>query len=301
MAKQRRRPVRRRDRKGGPTSGRRKPCPYCRDKIDQVDYKDVSRAAPVHLRARQDPLPADHRRLPPSPEPGRTRRQACTRGCAAALCRREAAASGASVAAVTAATATATASRRASTVPQAILLQDVETLGERGTVVDVSAGLPAQLPAAAQARRARHQGFHRGGQAARGTRRARQATRSNVPARAGAQVVGDQRGGAGHDLVRRRGRDDHELDLLGADAGAFQRLTRRRGGVGLQPLVGVAWCRDSIPVRREIQPGASSSRASISALGRTPSGRLGADRNGHGAGASATASLRIPAWAEGRA
>jgi small subunit ribosomal protein S18 len=43
MAKQRnRRKVRRRDRKGGPGSGRRKPCPYCRDKIDQVDYKDVS-------------------------------------------------------------------------------------------------------------------------------------------------------------------------------------------------------------------------------------------------------------------
>ncbi len=43
MAKQRRRPaVRRRDRKGGPTSGRRKPCPYCRDKIEQVDYKDIS-------------------------------------------------------------------------------------------------------------------------------------------------------------------------------------------------------------------------------------------------------------------
>jgi small subunit ribosomal protein S18 len=42
MAKQRnRRKVRRRDRKGGPGSGRRKPCPYCRDKIDQVDYKDV--------------------------------------------------------------------------------------------------------------------------------------------------------------------------------------------------------------------------------------------------------------------
>ena len=42
MAKQRRRPVRRRDRKGGPSSGRRKPCPYCRDKVEQVDYKDVS-------------------------------------------------------------------------------------------------------------------------------------------------------------------------------------------------------------------------------------------------------------------
>jgi len=42
MAKQRnRRKTRRRDRKGGPGSGRRKPCPYCRDKIDQVDYKDV--------------------------------------------------------------------------------------------------------------------------------------------------------------------------------------------------------------------------------------------------------------------
>ncbi|MGO9793056.1 MAG: 30S ribosomal protein S18 [Solirubrobacteraceae bacterium] len=43
MAKQRKRPARtRRDRKDGPTSGRRKPCPYCRDKVDQVDYKDVS-------------------------------------------------------------------------------------------------------------------------------------------------------------------------------------------------------------------------------------------------------------------
>ena len=42
MAKQRRRPTRRRDRKGGLTSGRRKPCPYCRDKVDFVDYKDVN-------------------------------------------------------------------------------------------------------------------------------------------------------------------------------------------------------------------------------------------------------------------
>ena len=43
MAKQRNRraPARRRDRKGGPTGGRRKPCPYCKDKIDQVDYKDI--------------------------------------------------------------------------------------------------------------------------------------------------------------------------------------------------------------------------------------------------------------------
>ena len=42
MAKQRnKRPVRRRDKRGGPGSGRRKPCPYCKDKIEQVDYKDV--------------------------------------------------------------------------------------------------------------------------------------------------------------------------------------------------------------------------------------------------------------------
>ena len=32
---------RRRDRKGGPDKGgRRKSCPYCRDKVDVVDYKD---------------------------------------------------------------------------------------------------------------------------------------------------------------------------------------------------------------------------------------------------------------------
>ena len=44
MAKQRNRgkPARRRDKRGGPGGGRRKPCPFCRDKIDQVDYKDVT-------------------------------------------------------------------------------------------------------------------------------------------------------------------------------------------------------------------------------------------------------------------
>ena len=44
MAKQRSRgkPARRRDKRGGPGGGRRKPCPFCRDKIEQVDYKDVA-------------------------------------------------------------------------------------------------------------------------------------------------------------------------------------------------------------------------------------------------------------------
>ena len=42
MAKRSRgKPVRRRDKKGGPGSGRRKPCQHCRDKVEQVDYKDV--------------------------------------------------------------------------------------------------------------------------------------------------------------------------------------------------------------------------------------------------------------------
>src|SRR3954452_14777768 len=41
MAKQRSKPTRRRDKKGGPGSGRRKPCPYCKEKIEQVDYKDT--------------------------------------------------------------------------------------------------------------------------------------------------------------------------------------------------------------------------------------------------------------------
>jgi small subunit ribosomal protein S18 len=43
MAKQRnRKPVRRRDKKGGPGAGRRKSCPYCKDKVEQVDYKDTA-------------------------------------------------------------------------------------------------------------------------------------------------------------------------------------------------------------------------------------------------------------------
>ncbi|HXA53655.1 MAG TPA: 30S ribosomal protein S18 [Solirubrobacteraceae bacterium] len=44
MAKSRGRskPARRREKRGGASSGRRKPCQHCRDKIEQVDYKDVA-------------------------------------------------------------------------------------------------------------------------------------------------------------------------------------------------------------------------------------------------------------------
>ena len=47
MAKQRRSTTststkrRVRDKKGGPGSGRRKPCMFCKDKIEQADYKDI--------------------------------------------------------------------------------------------------------------------------------------------------------------------------------------------------------------------------------------------------------------------
>jgi small subunit ribosomal protein S18 len=34
--------ARRNDKKGGAGSGRRKPCLFCKDKIEQVDYKDVT-------------------------------------------------------------------------------------------------------------------------------------------------------------------------------------------------------------------------------------------------------------------
>ncbi|WP_354699607.1 hypothetical protein DSM112329_05328 [Paraconexibacter sp. AEG42_29] len=44
MAKQRNagKTARRKDKKGGMGSGRRKPCLHCKDKVEQVDYKDIA-------------------------------------------------------------------------------------------------------------------------------------------------------------------------------------------------------------------------------------------------------------------
>lgn len=45
MAKQRKesgKTARRKDKKGGMGSGRRKPCLFCKDKVEQVDYKDIA-------------------------------------------------------------------------------------------------------------------------------------------------------------------------------------------------------------------------------------------------------------------
>ncbi len=135
MAKARGRgkPVRRRDKKGGPGSGRRKPCQHCRDKIEQVDYKDVatlrkfisekgkirSRRITGSCRRHQVQIARAVKRarelalLPYVNEGGR---DDGPRG-------RD---------------RTGTGTGRA--LPEAILLKDVETLGEQGAVVDVSKG-----------------------------------------------------------------------------------------------------------------------------------------------------------------
>lgn len=45
MAKQRAQPgrrSRRRDKRAGPGAGKRKSCPYCRDKVEQADFKDIA-------------------------------------------------------------------------------------------------------------------------------------------------------------------------------------------------------------------------------------------------------------------
>ena len=42
MAKQRSRKPRRRDKKGAGGSSRRKPCLFCKDKIEEIDYKNAN-------------------------------------------------------------------------------------------------------------------------------------------------------------------------------------------------------------------------------------------------------------------
>ena len=159
MAKARGRgkPVRRRDKKGGPGSGRRKPCQHCRDKVEQVDYKDVASLRKFisekgKIRSRR--ITGSCRRHQVA---DRTRRQARPRAGAAALRergrpRRQPPAANA---------ATGTASGQASTMPEAILLQDVEHARRAGHGRRRLQGLPAQLPDPAQARPAGDEGRDR--------------------------------------------------------------------------------------------------------------------------------------------
>ena len=128
-------PARRREKRSGPGGGRRKPCQHCRDKIEQVDYKDVaslrkfisekgkirSRRITGACRRHQGQIARAVKRarelalLPYVNEGGRD-------DSPAPRARRP----------------------RPRTVvgqmPEAILLKDVETLGEQGKVVDVSKG-----------------------------------------------------------------------------------------------------------------------------------------------------------------
>ena len=166
-----------RDKKGGPGSGRRKSCPYCRDKIDQVDYKDVgalrrfisergkirSRRITGACRRHQRQIARAVKRareLALLPYVADVRESRDGRGDRGSRARRGTLA-----------------------VAQAILLQDVEQLGERGEVVDVASGylrnylIPRKLaqPSTPGAARGRPQAP--GGRRARRRRRRRSAPR----------------------------------------------------------------------------------------------------------------------------
>ena len=83
VAKQRsgtRQQTRRRDGKRGPgTGGRRKPCAFCRDKVDVVDYKDFGTLRRCDEREGQDPLGSHHRILPAPSAPAGPGREARAR------------------------------------------------------------------------------------------------------------------------------------------------------------------------------------------------------------------------------
>ena len=96
---------------------RRRNCYFCREKIDEVDYKNADAAAPVHLREGQDPL-APHHAAPAAATSGSSRSRSSARGrwrsCPYVS--------------------------RLAMATKIILLTDVENLGLRGDVVDVASG-----------------------------------------------------------------------------------------------------------------------------------------------------------------
>ena len=137
MAKQRSNTSNTRDRrrgrgKGAIGGGRRKPCPFCRDKVDIVDYKDLAslrRAISDKGKIRSSRVTGACRRHQSQPRPQSS-------GHASWACSRT---SG------TDEPARHPASRppvqvRTRTMAQAILLKNVDALGDRGDVIDVSPG-----------------------------------------------------------------------------------------------------------------------------------------------------------------
>ena len=128
---------------------RRRNCRFCRDKVEEIDYKNIADPPAVHLGEGQDPLAPDHRRLPPAPGAGRRCREARARDGAPPL-------------------------RLRQLGVQVILLQDVEKVGLRGEVVDVARGYARNFLVAAAAGGDGH---------AREGRRAREARRPASPGR----------------------------------------------------------------------------------------------------------------------
>ena len=59
-------------RRTGPATapGKRKSCHFCRDKVKEIDYKNL-RSSAATSRRREDPLAPHHGRLPEAPDPGR--------------------------------------------------------------------------------------------------------------------------------------------------------------------------------------------------------------------------------------
>ena len=86
MAKQ---TERQHDARGGPSlkagQARKRNCYFCREKIAGRRLQGPEPAPPLHLREGQDPLAADHGRLPPPPGADRDRRQAGARDGTAAV------------------------------------------------------------------------------------------------------------------------------------------------------------------------------------------------------------------------
>src|SRR4051794_17280292 len=107
----------RRDRKGSPGAGRRKSCPYCQDKVDVVDYKDfggVRRQLSEKGQIRSARVTGCRRRH--QRQLARAVKRARELGLQPYV------------------------SQLIRLMAQAILMQDVDTLGEKGDVVDVSPG-----------------------------------------------------------------------------------------------------------------------------------------------------------------
>ena len=98
----------------GATGGRRKSCHFCKDKVAEVDYKNVNQLRRYISEKGKIRNRRDHRRVPPPPAAGRRRGEAGPRDGAAAV--------------------------RAGVAMEVILTSDVEKLGLKGEVVDVKRG-----------------------------------------------------------------------------------------------------------------------------------------------------------------